>query len=73
MRKFGLGTVAKDGDTKDLTQVLQRTIATRPWAAPEQRAKIEGQIRPHFDRARIWPGLLEVYRHITRYPPRSAA
>jgi glycosyltransferase involved in cell wall biosynthesis len=64
VRKFQFGNLAADLDPNALTQTLRETIARGEWKSSLNRAKIAGQIRPHFDRTRIWPELIRMYRRI---------
>lgn len=66
IRKFGYGSLAEDSNPSALTEALRQAITTRPWANPANREKINTQIRPHFDRARIWRELAELYGSISR-------
>jgi hypothetical protein len=66
VRRFGFGNLAADLNVADLTATLARAVAARTWLQPEQRAKIAGQIRPHFTAANIWPELVRVYEGICR-------
>ena len=65
LRKFGCGDLAEDLNVADLTATLKRALAARAWQRPENRVKIEAQIRPHFDAAQIWLELVGVYERIT--------
>jgi hypothetical protein len=62
VRKFQFGNLAPDLDPDALTQTLRETIARREWKNSLNRVKIAEQIRPRFDRTRIWPELIRMYR-----------
>jgi glycosyltransferase involved in cell wall biosynthesis len=64
IRKFEYGSLAEDLNRASLASVLKTVLQSAPWKEPAREAKIRSQIRPHFDRANIWPQLLEVYREI---------
>lgn len=65
LRHFQYGNLAEDLKVADLTAVLKQALAAQPWKLPANRAKIETQIRPHFDRERIWRELAALYRNIS--------
>jgi glycosyltransferase involved in cell wall biosynthesis len=64
VRKFGFGNLAVDLNPGDLTRTLRETIARGEWKSLANRAKVADQIRPHFDRTRIWPELIRMYRRV---------
>jgi glycosyltransferase involved in cell wall biosynthesis len=64
VRKFQFGNLAADLDVEALTRTLRECIARGEWKTSVNRSKIGAQIRPHFNRARIWPELMRMYREV---------
>lgn len=64
IRQFHFGTLAEDRNLGTLGECLKQAIAGEPWKQDVHRSKIESEIRPHFQRARIWEDLLRLYRHV---------
>lgn len=63
-RRFRVGTLAEDLNPAALSECLKQTIAGEPWKHDVHRSRVESEIRPHFQRARIWEDLLRLYRHV---------
>ncbi len=64
VRKFRFGDLAEDLNPDALTQTLREAIARGEWKDLVNRARVADQIRPHFDRTRIWQELIRMYRQI---------
>jgi len=64
IRRFQYGTLAEDLNRNALTGALRRTLAAREWKLAGSRAKIEGLIRPLFDKVSIWEELTKLYAGI---------
>ena len=64
LRRFCIGTLAEDLNLAALSESLKQAIAAKAWLNEADRSKIESEIRPHFQRARIWEDLLRLYRHV---------
>jgi glycosyltransferase involved in cell wall biosynthesis len=65
IRKFEFGNLAEDLNLKALAETLSGAISAQQWKISGQIKKIENEIRPHFDRQRIWNELAAMYRKIT--------
>ncbi len=65
IRKFKFGSLAEDLNPASLLETLRRTIANEAWKSPDHRALIPAQIRPHFNRLRIWRELVIAYKTIS--------
>jgi glycosyltransferase involved in cell wall biosynthesis len=66
IRKFQYGDLAEDLNLDSLTDTLRTAIVNQPWKNPAHHAKITSQIRPHFDRVRIWRELTNMYAEICK-------
>jgi glycosyltransferase involved in cell wall biosynthesis len=66
IKKFQYGNVAEDLNLAALMEVLRRAIAAQEWKCAVNQAKVKSHIRPHFDRARIWRELINLYRQISQ-------
>jgi glycosyltransferase involved in cell wall biosynthesis len=66
IRKFQYGSLADDLSLPALTEALRLAIADQPWKIGGNREKVISQIRPHFERLRVWRELIGVYERICR-------
>jgi glycosyltransferase involved in cell wall biosynthesis len=61
LREFQFGTLAKDGDLRDLRSVLHRDLRARAWLSPALRQRIRGMAINRFAPTTIWHQLIELY------------
>jgi glycosyltransferase involved in cell wall biosynthesis len=68
VRKYGFGSLARDGDVNSLSSELKRCLINMPWRDANERAVLARKTRIDFSPEEAWNQLTEFYAAILSHP-----
>jgi glycosyltransferase involved in cell wall biosynthesis len=64
IRKYGFGSLARNGDVDSLGKELKTALSEMPWKAAEHRKMLEHKTRHDFSRQEAWKQLTQFYEMV---------